>query len=143
MILLDTNILSELMKSVPEPGVLQWMNIYPACEYSICAISMAEIHLGISLLPNGKRKTGLVKAADLMFAEFSNPCLSFNSDAALQYASIVAKQNRIGRPISVEDAQIAAIAMTYGLTLATRNTKDFELIDNLSLINPWNITSKK
>ncbi len=143
MILLDTNVLSELMKSTPETTVLQWMDALPAAEYSICAISKAEIQLGIALLPDGKRKVDLERAATLMFAEFPNRCLSFDADAASQYAAIVAKRTRIGRPVSVEDAQIAAIAVTQGLTLATRNTKDFKLIENLSLINPWKISAGK
>ena len=143
MILLDTNVLSELMKSTPETTVLQWMDALPAAAYSICAISKAEIQLGIALLPEGKRKINLEKAATLMFAEFPNRCLSFNSDAASKYADIVAGRTRIGRPVSVEDAQIAAIAITHDMPLATRNTKDFEFIDNLPLINPWEVSSGK
>jgi len=137
MILLDTNILSELMKTAPEASVLQWMNAFPASEYWICAVSKAEIELGIALLPEGVRKAGLARAAGLMFAEFPNPCLPFDADAASRYAAIVAERIRIGRPVSVEDAQIAAIAVTHGLTLATRNTKDFEFIKDLTIFNPW------
>jgi len=137
MILLDTNVLSELMKSTPETKVLHWMDALPASEYSVCAISKAEIQLGIALLPDGKRKVDLEKAATLMFAEFPNRCLSFDSNAASQYATIVAERTRIGRPVSVEDAQIAAIAVKHGIALATRNTKDFEFIAGLTLINPW------
>ena len=138
MILLDTNVLSELMKSVPDRRVLQWMDALPAWEFFISAVSVAEISLGISLLPQGKRKSGLVRAAGLMFAEFSTPCLPFDENAALQYAAIVARRTQIGRPISVEDAQIAAIAITHGLTLATRNTSDFERTAGLTILNPWN-----
>ncbi len=126
MILLDTNVLSELMKSVPDRRVVQWMDAFPASEFFISAVSVAEISLGIALLPKGRRKSDLAKAAGLMFAEFSTPCLPFDENAALRYAALVAGQTQTGRPISVEDAQIAAIAIIHGLKLATRNTRDFE-----------------
>lgn len=137
MILLDTNVLSELMKSAPETGVLEWIDTLPASECYISAITKAEIELGIALLPDGKRKSSLKTAAGLMFDEFLDRCLSFNSTAASRYAEIVAGRTRIGRPVSVEDAQIAAIALTQKMSLATRNTSDFEFIEGLALINPW------
>lgn len=137
MILLDTNVLSELMKSAPETGVLEWIDTLPASECYISAITKAEIELGIALLPDGKRKNSLKTAAGLMFDEFLDRCLSINSTAASRYAEIVAGRTRIGRPVSVEDAQIAAIALTQKMSLATRNTSDFEFIEGLALINPW------
>ena len=137
MILLDTNVLSELMKSAPETGVLEWIDTLPASECYISAITKAEIELGIALLPDGKRKNSLKTAAGLMFDEFLDRCLSFNSTAASKYADIVADRTRIGRPISVEDAQIAAIAVTHEMLLATRNSSDFECIDGLTILNPW------
>ena len=137
MILLDTNVLSELMKSTPDLGVLEWMDALPAAEYAISAITKAEIQLGIALLSDGKRKTKIEQAANLMFAEFPKRCLSFDSDAAYRYGDIVANRTQIGRPISVEDAQIAAIALVHDMTIATRNTNDFESIKGLTIINPW------
>lgn len=137
MILLDTNVLSELMKSVPEQCVLEWLNTVPSSGCYISAITKAEIELGIALLPEGKRKFNLGTAANLMFNEFPDRCLSFNSSSASNYAVIVAKRTRVGRPVSVEDAQIAAIALTHDLSLATRNTSDFKFIDGLIIINPW------
>lgn len=137
MILLDTNVLSELMRSAPEKNVLEWIDSQPASELYISAITKAEIELGIALLPDGKQKNRLSTAAGLMFAEFPDRCLAFDSTAASKYAVVVANRTQIGRPISVEDAQIAAIALTRPMTLATRNTSDFELIEGLQLINPW------
>lgn len=137
MILLDTNVLSELMKSAPEISVLEWLDTLPASECYISAITKAEIELGIALLPDGKRKINLKTAAGLMFDEFQGRCLSVNSTAASRYADIVAERTRIGRPVSVEDAQIAAIALSHDMSLATRNTSDFELIEGLTIINPW------
>jgi predicted nucleic acid-binding protein len=137
MIILDTNVLSELMKSAPEHRVLEWLDTIPPSECYISAITKAEIELGIALLSDGKRKINLEAAAKLMFNEFPDRCLSFNSVSASNYAVIVAERTRVGRPISVEDAQIAAIALTHDFSLATRNTSDFEFIDGLIFINPW------
>ena len=137
MILLDTNVLSELMKSTPETRVLKWIDTFPASKCYISAITKAEIELGIALLSDGKRKNDLKTAAGLMFDEFPNSCLSFTTDAASRYADIVSRRTRIGRPVSVEDAQIAAIALSHDMSLATRNTSDFEFIEGLKIINPW------
>jgi len=137
MILLDTNVLSELMKSAPEQRVLAWLDTIPASGCYISAITKTEIELGIALLPDGKRKYNLGAAAKFMFDEFPDRCLSFNCISTSNYAVIVAERTRVGRPISVEDAQIAAIALTHELSVATRNTSDFESIDGLILINPW------
>lgn len=142
MILLDTNILSEVMRPVPELKVLQWLDSRPDADVWISAVTVAEIRLGIELLPGGKRRSRLADLAQQMFEEdFAERCLPFDAQAAGEYASIVAKRTRQGSPISVEDAQIAAIAVTGRLTLATRNTQDFAGIQGLTLLNPW--TDKK
>jgi len=138
VILLDTNVLSELMRPSPEPRVVHWLDAHPESEVWISAITVAEILMGIEVLPQGKRKTLLFDLAEQTFQEdFSDQCLPFDCEAAREYALIVAERNRKGRPVSVEDAQIAAIARTAGLTLATRNTKDFSGIEGLALVNPW------
>ena len=138
MILLDTNVLSELMRPSPEPKVLQWLDAQPAMDIWISAVTVAEIRLGIELLPDGKRRGLLSDLAERMFREdFSERYLPFDFSAAGKYASIVALRKRQGSPISVEDAQIAAITQANGLALATRNVKDFSGIEGLELINPW------
>ena len=138
MILLDTNVLSELMRPVPDPGVVRWLDAQPEWDVWISAITVAEIRLGITLLSDGRRKKLLLGLAEQMFQEdFVDRCLPFDYDAASAYALVVTERNRAGHPISVEDAQIAAIARTAGLTLATRNTKDFSGISELKLVNPW------
>ena len=119
--------------------LLAWMDSLSATEFAVSAITKAEIELGIALLPDGKRKTDLAHAAKLMSAEFSGRCLSFDSAAASRYADIVAGRTRKGRPVSVEDAQIAAIALVHDMTVATRNTNDFELIRGLTIVTPWNL----
>jgi predicted nucleic acid-binding protein len=138
MILLDTNVVSELMKPRPEPAVLDWLDKQDEGTIFISAITRAEIELGIALLPEGKRREGLATAANAMFVEdFAGVILPFDRESAIHYAILVAHRTRIGRPITTEDAQIAAIALQHRLTLVTRNIKDFEEIINLNLINPW------
>jgi len=138
VILLDTNVLSELMRPMPDAKVVRWLDAWPEWEVWISAVTVAEIRLGISLLPGGKRKELLLDIAEQMFQEdFPDRCLPFDCDAAGEYALIVAARTRQGYPISVEDGQIAAIAKTAGLALATRNTKDFSGITGLKLVDPW------
>lgn len=139
MILLDTNVLSELMRQVPNPSVVSWLDGHPSDAIWISAITRAEIELGIALLPEGRRKKVLQSKAEALFHEdFANRCLSFDATAASHYGRIVAARTHMGKPISVEDAQIAAIAITHRLTLATRNIADFDSIEALATLNPWN-----
>lgn len=138
MILLDTNVLSELMRADPEPKVLAWLDAQPGGAIWITAITVGEIRLGIALLPDGQRKDRLASIAREMFEEdFGESCLSYDSRAAEEYALIVAARSGAGRPISVEDAQLAAIARSEGLSLVTRNTRDFSDIDDLAVVDPW------
>ncbi len=138
MILLDTNVLSEFMRPQPSARVVAWLDEQPADKVLINAVSRAEIELGLALMPRGRRQKALSEAARAMFEEdFAGRCLPFDEGAARHYARIVSARMRAGRPISVEDAQIAAIALAHNLRLATRNTNDFEHIDGLELVNPW------
>jgi toxin FitB len=137
MILLDTNVLSELMKPAPEINVVRWVDGQMVETVYISAITRAEIELGIALLPDGQRKQQIAAAARRMFAQFSGRCLAFGETAAIQYGQLVAARTRNGRPITVEDAQIASVALAGGLRLATRNEKDFADIPGLVVVNPW------
>lgn len=142
MVLLDTNVLSEVMRPSPDRTALRWLDAQPTADVWISAVTVAEIRLGLALLPEGHRRQALTKRAEAMLREdFSEACLPFDAAAAAEYAVIVAHRTRTGRPISVEDAQIAAIALVAGLTLATRNTKDFLGIERLTVVNPWEWTS--
>jgi toxin FitB len=136
--LLDTNVLSELMRERPAAAVLDWFAQNTQAAMHTSSVTQAEILAVIALLPTGKRCTALAEAAELMFEQdFSGQCLAFDAAAAKNYAVLVAARTRQGQVIATEDAQIAAIALTNGLTVATRNTKDFENIDGLTLANPW------
>jgi toxin FitB len=137
MTVLDTNVLSELISSSPEPLVRRWVDRQPSHQLFTTSISMAEIFQGIELLPQGKRRAGLLIAAQSMFSGlFPGRVLPFHEDAARAFASIAVNRRTRGRPISLFDAQIAAIARASGATLATRNTADFEDC-GVQLINPW------
>lgn len=137
MILLDTNVISELMRLAPDPSVLEWVDGQPGYRMYISAVTRAEIELGLALLPEGRRKDGLQSAATRMFGEFHGRCLAFDEPAASRCAALVSARMRAGRPISVEDAQIAAVALAAGFVLATRNVGDFEEIAGLLVIDPW------
>ena len=136
--LLDTNVLSELMRERPAAAVVDWFALNTHVAMYTSTITQAEILTGIALLPTGKRRTSLAVAAEQMFEQdFAENCLAFDTAAAKNYAVLVAARTRQGQPISTEDAQIAAIALAAGLAVATRNIKDFENIDSLMLANPW------
>ena len=138
MILLDTNVLSELMRPQPNPVVVAWINAQSSV-VRVSAITQAEISLGIALLPDGKRHDAFATAARQMFEEdFAERCLPFDSLAAEHFACLVAERRRIGHPITTQAAQIAAIALANDMPLATRNIDDFKAITNLGLIDPWN-----
>ena len=142
--LLDTNVLSELMREQPGTAVLDWFAQHTHAAMHTSTVSQAEILTGIALLPAGKRRTALAVAAEQMFEQdFAGHCLDFGAAAAKNYAVLVAARTRHGQPISTEDAQIAAIALAAGLTVATRNTKDFGNIDGLLLANPWHVTTPR
>lgn len=137
MIILDTNVLSELMKPVPTTRVVAWMAAQPAQSLFTTSITQAEILYGVKILPEGRRRQAVETAAEAMFREdFAGRVLSFGSDATLPYACIAADRRRAGRPISQSDAQIAAIAFCSGATIGTRNVADFEIC-GVDLVNPW------
>jgi toxin FitB len=141
-VLLDTNVLSELMRPRPEPQVLAWFAARgPQTRFVISAITQAEILLGIAMLPAGKKRSALAAAAQALFEqEFQGLNLAFDEHAAPGYGAIVAARHRIGLPISVEDAQIAAIASHHRIPLATRHTADFLHVPGLAVVNPWDAT---
>ena len=137
MIILDTNVVSELLLVLPNPRVLEWIEKQSPPALQITAVTEAELRLGAAILPVGKRKTHLTKLIeDTLREDFPERILSFDSDAAALYADICAHRRSLGRPISQFDAQIAAICRARGATLATRNVTDFADI-GLKLINPW------
>jgi toxin FitB len=137
VIVLDTNVCSEVVKPAPSPAVLLWLGSQDRAAAFITAITAAEVLYGVESLPYGKRRSQLLDAAEKMLkTEYENRILPFDERAARLYAQIVAAREAAGRPISDLDAMIAAIARSHGAAVATRNTADFEGC-GIRTINPW------
>lgn len=135
-VVLDTNVLSGLMRSTPDARVRQWARAVPPDLVHTTSVSLAEILFGIARLPMGGRRDLLTAAADEVFTMFAGRVLPFDSAAAHRYAEVVMERQRVGAPISGFDAQIAAICRAHGAALATRNADDFSGL-GLDLIDPW------
>lgn len=136
MIIVDTNVISELMRPSPAQMVLDWLGRRANSDLCTTAITAAEVRYGIARLSAGRRKEELLRAADEVFAAFPDQVLPFDVAAAHEYADIVADRERAGSPIDGFDGQIAAICRANGAELATRNTRDFESVGIL-LTDPW------
>jgi predicted nucleic acid-binding protein len=139
VIVLDTNVISELARRVPDPGVLSWLDSLEVSDVATTAITAAELRYGVARLSDGRRKRELaVVVRGILAEDFRGRVFPFDERASVRYADIVAGRERIGRPIGVADAQIAAICRDSGAMLATRNTADFEET-GIELINPWEL----
>ncbi len=134
MIVIDTNIVSEMMRDEPDQKVLAWTETVG--QLHTTTVTLAEIDYGIARLPDGRRKDRLRATATQVFADFGDVLLPFDARAARQYAGIVVDRESAGRPVATADAQIAAICASRGATLATRNTDDFDAT-GINLFNPW------
>lgn len=140
MIVLDTNVLSETLRPLPDSRVMTWLAAQPRTALFATVVIQVEILYGLGVLPDGTRRRTLSAAVDAIFAEdFAGRLLAFDSDAANAYARIAVTRKSAGRPISQFDAMIAACARSRGATLATRNTKDFWGCE-ISLIDPWAVS---
>lgn len=139
MIILDTNIISELMKSLPSQSLLRWMEQQSSQQMYVTSISIGEIMYGLCALPLGQRRTTLERTMKQVIEEaFSGRCFFFDDAAAIHYGKLMGMCKEKGLPMSVCDAQIAAIALLHDAQLATRNTKDFQTC-GVSLINPFEV----
>jgi predicted nucleic acid-binding protein len=138
MIVLDTNIVSELMHEEPDPAVVSWLDAQQASTLYITAVTAAELLYGVERMPSGKRRTRIASAiADMLEVDFAERVLPFDVSSSLEYGRVVAHREQLGHPIGMTDAMIAATALSAGASLfATRNTKDF-IDTDLPLINPW------
>jgi hypothetical protein len=139
MIIIDTNVASELMRPEPSELVQDWAAANAGAGLCLTAVTVAEIRYGLERLAEGRRKERMKAAAQDVFAAFSDHVLPFDADAAAHYAQVVTHRDALGLPIEGFDAQIAAICRTHDVALATRNTKDF-LETGIDLINPWQVT---
>ncbi|MDO5031844.1 type II toxin-antitoxin system VapC family toxin [Corynebacterium sp.] len=133
MIILDTNVVSEVLKPQPDESVLSWLYSLRA-PVALTALTVAELRTGLLLLPQGRRRDSLTKAVDSALRGHS--IFPFDKRAALEYAQVVSMRRQAGLPISTIDAQIAAVCRSRHAVCATRNTKDFQLT-GIELVNPW------
>ncbi len=137
MILLDTNVLSELIRREPDEGVTRWLDSLDAAKVAITVITAAELLYGVARLPTGQRRERLSRAIrGLIEEDLGGRVEPFDATAATHYADLVSDRETAGRPISIADAQIAAIRRKLGATLATRNTSDFNNT-GIELLDPW------
>lgn len=137
MIVIDTNVLSELLKREPDQNVKSWMSRQPMTSVFTTTVTQAEILYGVALLPDGKRKNKMMEAVQTLFSKrFMGRILPFDIEAAMDYAEIASLRRASGIPISQFDAQIAAITRTRGASLVTRNSDDFRDC-GIKVINPW------
>jgi predicted nucleic acid-binding protein len=139
VILLDTNVLSELIRPEPDEGVTEWVDSLEAAVVATTAITAAELLYGAARLPAGQRRERLSEAIrGLIEHDLEGRVEPFDAAAATHYADLVSDRDKAGRPISMADAQIAAICRSLGATLATRNTGDFQGT-GIDLLDPWQL----
>jgi predicted nucleic acid-binding protein len=142
MIALDTNVISELVRQAPDPGVVSWLDGLDASDIVLTAVTAAELLYGVARLPDGRRSRELrAKVDGLLTEEFGDRILPFDALAATHYADIVAGRERSGLQISMADGQIAAICRNWNAELATRNVSDF-VDTGVELINPWDLEKR-
>ncbi len=137
MIILDTNVLSAVMRTEPETAVLEWLDRQPADSVWLTSITVFEARFGLALLPKGRRRVGLEQAFERVVSEdLANRVLDFDGAAASAAARLAAERQRAGRPVDLRDTLIAGIAVARRATIATRNTKHFEGLD-VPVVDPW------
>ena len=140
MIILDTNVVSELMRHEPAPRIASWVRDRDRRELLTTTITLAEIRYGIARLPDGRRKQVLLAAADDIFTAFEDQVLPVDTAAAENYAVIASSRERAGKPIASFDALIAAVCRSRGAALATRTVSDFDGT-GIEIIDPWGANS--
>lgn len=139
MIVLDTNVVSELLRVEPARQVEAWLSAQDGARIYFTAVGEAELRHGVSILPSGKRRTALAQAIEgILEDDFRDRILPFDRKAARAYAQIAARRRAAGRPISQFDCQIAAIALAHGASVATRNLSDFKGC-GIDLLDPWSL----
>jgi len=136
MILLDTNVLSEPLRSEPSPKVIEWLDRQTAETLHLSTISYADLRFGVMRMPEGKRKNDLAARVEQALHLFKDRTLAFDLEAAERLAQILTRTEKIGRKTPAPDAYIAAIAMAHGFAVATRNVDHFQ-DTGVSVINPW------
>lgn len=135
MILVDTNVLSELTKPTPEARVVRWLDVNEPT-LAVPTIALAELRYGIARVPRGRRRSSLLRFWQTTCDQFRGRIFSFDERAAEKYGDIAAEAEQAGRRLNVQDGQIGAIALVHGMHVATRNVSDFEAT-GVAIVNPW------
>jgi predicted nucleic acid-binding protein len=136
--LVDTNVISEVLRPLPDPQVIAWSQSVSKERVYLSVVSFGEMRKGLTIMPAGARRSQLEKSIDgLIPAWFANRILPMTQSIANRWGALEGQRQLMGRPLHVPDAQIAATALEHGLTLVTRNVKDFEGI-GVTILNPWN-----
>jgi len=137
VIVLDTNVVSELMRPAPAPSVLDWVDVQEPSDLMITTVTAAELRAGVAVLPSGRRRSDISRRMEqLLTRTFAGAVLPFDLEATAHYADVVATRRRAGRPIPALDAQIAAICRQHDAALASRNVRDFAAT-GVDVIDPW------
>ncbi|MXZ45449.1 MAG: type II toxin-antitoxin system VapC family toxin [Chloroflexi bacterium] len=137
MLILDTNVVSELMRDRTDPAVFGWVSAQPPSDLFVTAVTEAEIRVGVAALPVGRRRTSLSDTADRAFRVlFPGRILPLDRAAAREYAAVVSERNAAGRPIGAFDGLIAGIARSRGAAIATRDVSGFDGL-GIEIVNPW------
>lgn len=140
MIIVDTNVVAEMMKPSPDPSVVSWLNDQEAAALFLTTVTIAEIGYGLEILPQGKRRLYLEQGFERVVAEaFAGRILAFDEEAARHYGVVMGRRRAIGRPLSIQDGQIASIARAKGFAVGTRNVRDF-VECGVEVINPFELS---
>ena len=134
MIILDTNVLSEPLRTRPDARVLDWLEAN--LDVGLTVVTAGELLTGAHSLPGGKRRDGILRAIEELLGRYADRIMPYDQWAARAYATMRATRRAVGSPLSVEDGMVAATCSSMGAPLATRNTKDFVGLD-IELVNPW------
>jgi len=142
VIILDTNVLSALMRRAPDAAVVGWLDRQPAESVWITSVTLFEARLGLALLPEGKRRAALVSSfARLLEEDLENRVLDFDTAAAIEAAELAAQRQRAGRPVDIRDTLIAGIVLARRAMLATRNARHFADLE-IRVIDPWQVSER-
>lgn len=136
MIILDTNVLSALMRHIPDEAVVGWLDRQPRTSIWTTSVTVLEVRYGLQILAAGKRRTLLTEGFEELLERMGQRIATFDAAAAVQASDLMSQRHRTGRPVDLRDTMIAGIALAQHATLATRNTPHFEDVD-VPLVNPW------
>jgi predicted nucleic acid-binding protein len=137
VIIVDTNVVAEVMRPSPAPAVVAWFNAQSSASLFLTAITVGEIRYGLRIMPKGQRRQTIERGFDQIIATaFAGRILAFDEHAAAHYGEVMGRRQEIGRPLSVPDGQIAALARLHSFAVATRTVRDF-LDCGIELVNPF------